>query len=87
MSPTAFLITKLTRVDPATVRRAISTARSQDEPDAPPPAEFATGPGAMVYAMAVFAFRRPLQFYVGLFGLAVFPVYLLARLAEHFYGR
>jgi hypothetical protein len=41
----------------------------------------------MVYAMAVFAFRRPLHFYVGLFGLAVFPVYLLTRLAEHFYGR
>jgi hypothetical protein len=37
--------------------------------------------------MAMFALRRPLQFYVGLSGLAVFPVYLLTRLAEHFYGR
>jgi hypothetical protein len=87
MSPTVFLIAKLTRVDPATARRAISTASAQDEPDAPPPAEFARGPGAMVYALAMFAGRRPLHFYVGLFGLAVFPLYLLTRLVEYFYGR
>jgi hypothetical protein len=87
MSPTVFLIAKLTRVDPATARRAISTARSHDEPDALPPVEFARGSGARVYAMAVFAFRRPLHFYVGLFGLVAFPAYELARVVEYLYGR
>jgi hypothetical protein len=43
MSLTHFLIRTLTRLDDNTVSRVISTAAAQDEPTAPPPAEFRQG--------------------------------------------
>jgi len=87
MSPTVFLIAKLTRSEAGLARRAVSTAMSQDDPDAPPPTEFAGGSGAMVYALAMFAARKPLHFYIGLFGLVALPIYLLIRIAEYVHGR
>lgn len=94
MSLTPFLIAKLSRVDDDLARRALSTARAQDELNAPRPAEFARGAGARAYGMALFISRRPVHFYFGMFGLIAFPVYILARLVPamiewgaHAYGR
>jgi hypothetical protein len=83
MSLTLFLITKLSRVEPELARRAMSTATSQDEVDAPRPAEFSRGSGAMAYALALFVSRRPVHFWLGLTGLVVFPVYILARIVTN----
>ena len=94
MSLTLILITKLSRVEPDVARRALSTARAQDEIEAPKPEEFSRGAGAMAYAMALFITRRPAHFYLGLTGLIVFAVYIVSRLASalmewgiHAYGR
>ncbi|AIV73663.1 hypothetical protein X994_6433 (plasmid) [Burkholderia pseudomallei] len=87
MSLTHFLIRTLTRLDDHTVDRVISTAAAQDEPTAPPPAEFRQGRNAMAYALATFIGRRPLQFYVGLSGLIALPIYLVGTLVGGFYGR
>jgi hypothetical protein len=94
MSLTLFLIAKLSRVEPDVARRALSTARAQDEIGASQPAEFSHGAGAMAYAMALFITRRPVHFYLGLTGLIVFAVYIFSRLASalcewgvHAYGR
>ena len=83
MSPTLFLIAKLSRVDPEVARRAMSTATSQDEVDAPRPAEFSRGSGAMAYALALFVSRRPVHFWLGLTGLIAFPIYILARIVTN----
>jgi hypothetical protein len=94
MSLTPFLIAKLSRVDEDLARRALSTARSQDVLDESRPAEFARGAGARAYGMALFVSRRPVHFYLGMFGLILFPLYILSRLAPvliewgaHAYGR
>jgi hypothetical protein len=94
MSLTSFLIAKLSRVDEDLARRAVSTARAQDEIDAPPPDEFRRGAGARAYAMALYISRRPVHFYVGMFGLVLFPIYVLSRFVPeliecgmHAYGR
>jgi hypothetical protein len=94
MSLTPLLIAKLSRVDRDVARRAMSTARAQDEIDAPRPDEFVRGPGAMAYALALFISRKPIHFYVGLIGLIAFPAYMLVEVATflfdwgmHFYGR
>ena len=86
MSLTHFLIRTLTRVDEDTVRRAVSTAAAQDDPLARPPAEFQRGTNAMVYSLAMFIGRRPLQFYVGLAGLIALPIYLVGTLVGDLYG-
>jgi hypothetical protein len=83
MSPTLFLIAKLSRVEPEVARRAMSTATSQDEVDAPRPAEFSRGSGAMAYALALFVSRRPVHFWLGLTGLVAFPIYILARIVTN----
>jgi hypothetical protein len=94
MSLTPFLIAKLSRVEADVARRALSTARAQDEIDAPQPEEFSRGASAMAYAMALFITRRPVHFYLGLTGLIVFAVYSLARVSTvliewgiHAYGQ
>ncbi|KUY49055.1 hypothetical protein WS48_18080 [Burkholderia sp. RF7-non_BP1] len=87
MSLTHFLIRTLTRLDDHTVSRVISTAAAQDEPAAPPPAEFRQGRNAMAYALATFIGRRPVHFYVGLSGLVVLPIYLLSGVVGELYGR
>lgn len=94
MSLTPLLIAKLSRVDTDVARRAMSTARAQDAIDAPRPAEFARGQGAMAYALALFVSRKPVHFYVGLSGLIAFPLYIVARVVSclfdygvHLYGR
>ncbi|RKT99768.1 hypothetical protein C7H84_29755 [Burkholderia sp. Nafp2/4-1b] len=79
MSLTRFLIRTLARVDDDVARRVMSTASAQDDANAPVPAEFARGRNAMAYALAMFIGRRPLHFYVGLFGLVAFPAYLTCR--------
>jgi hypothetical protein len=87
MSLTVLLIAKLSRVDPEIARRAMTTAGAQDDMDAPVPEEFSRGRNAMAYALALFANRRPVHFYVGLGGLLAFFVYLLVRVGIHFYGQ
>lgn len=79
MSLTRFLIRTLARVDDDVARRVMSTASAQDDANAPVPAEFARGRNAMAYALALFVGRRPLHFYVGLFGLVAFPSYLACQ--------
>ncbi|WP_261530747.1 hypothetical protein [Burkholderia multivorans] len=79
MSLTRFLIRTLARVDDDVARRVMSTASAQDNASASVPAEFARGRNAMAYALALFVDRRPLHFYVGLFGLVAFPAYLACR--------
>jgi len=64
----------------------MSTAKSQDDPDARPPPEFASSSGAMVYGLAMFACRRPAHFYLGLCGVVSFPAYLLIHLAGYLHG-
>ncbi|KWK06055.1 hypothetical protein WM11_11725 [Burkholderia ubonensis] len=86
MSLTPFLIRVLARVDEDTVRRAMSTAAAQDDPLALPPAEFQKGANAMAYSLAMFISRRPVQFYVGLSGLIVLPIYLIGTLLGELYG-
>lgn len=87
MSLTPFLIRMLTRLDDQTVRRAMSTAAAQDDQDARPPAEFGKGRYAMAYALAMFAQRRPVHFYVGLFGLIALPISVIGGLIGDLYGR
>ncbi|WP_232445371.1 hypothetical protein [Burkholderia ubonensis] len=65
----------------------MSTAAAQDYPLAMPPAEFQNGPNAMAYSLAMFIRWRPLQFYVGLFGLIALPIYLIGTLIGDLYGR
>lgn len=79
MSLTRFLIRTLARVDDDVARRVMSTASAQDDASAPVPAEFARERNALAYALALFVGRRPLHFYVGLFGLVAFPSYLASR--------
>lgn len=62
-------------------RRALSTARAQDVLDETRPGEFSRGAGARAYGMALFISSRPVHFYLGMFGLIVFPLYILSRLA------
>ncbi|TDN59025.1 hypothetical protein [Paraburkholderia sp. BL10I2N1] len=83
MSLTLYLIAKLSRVEVDVAHRAMTTAGAQDEMDAPVPAEFARGPNAMAYALALFISRKPVHFYVGLAGLTAFPAYLLIRLGGY----
>lgn len=83
MSPTLFLIAKLSRVEPDVARRAMSTARAQDEVGAPRPMEFSSGSGAMAYALSLFISRRPVHFWLGLTGLVAFPIYLLVRIGTN----
>jgi hypothetical protein len=87
MSRIVFLIAKLANVEPDVARRAMSTAWSQDDPLAPPPAEFSRGRAAMVYALSMFAGRKPVHFYAGMFGLVIFPIYLLVQLVGYLHGR
>ncbi|KVK86648.1 hypothetical protein [Burkholderia sp. MSMB1498] len=87
MSLTPFLIRTLTRLDEHTVRRAMSTAAAQDDPAARPPAEFQKGANAMAYALAMFIHRRPVHFYLGLFGLIALPISLIGGIVGDFYGR
>ena len=94
MSLTPFLIAKLSRVDQDLALRALSTARAQDVLDESRPGEFSRGAGARAYGMALFISRRPVHFYVGMFGLILFPLYMLSRLLPvliewgvHAYGR
>ena len=94
MSLTPFLIAKLSRVDQDLARRALSTARAQDVMDESRPDEFSRGAGARAYGMALFISRRPVHFYLGMFGLILFPLYMLSRLLPaliewgvHAYGR
>ena len=87
MSLTHFLIRTLARVDDHTAHRAITTAASQDDATARPPAEFQKGRHAMAYALAMFVNRRPLHFYVGLFGLIALPIYMIGTLVGDLYGR
>jgi hypothetical protein len=81
MSLTIWLIAKLSRVDQDLARRAMSTARAQDEIDAPAPVEFAGGTGAMAYGLALFVSRRPVHFYLGLVGLLAFFGYMFSQFA------
>ena len=94
MSLTPFLIAKLSRVEIDFARRALSTARAQDEIEAPRPDEFSRGAGARAYGMALFISRRPVHFYLGMSGLIVFPLYIVSRFVPalmgwgmHAYGR
>ncbi|RAA25424.1 hypothetical protein DN523_27170 [Burkholderia multivorans] len=87
MSLTHILIRTLTRLDDQTVRRAMFTAAAQDDPSAPPPAEFRQGRHAMAYALATFVGRRPVHFYVGLSGLIALPIYLVGKFIGGIYGR
>ncbi|RKT10583.1 hypothetical protein B0G69_8013 [Paraburkholderia sp. RAU2J] len=94
MSLTPFLIAKLSRVDLDLAQRALSTARAQDVMDESRPAEFTRGAGARAYGMALFISRRPAHFYLGMFGLILFPLYMMSRLlpvliewGAHAYGR
>ncbi|WP_176060267.1 hypothetical protein [Paraburkholderia sp. BCC1876] len=87
MSLTVWLIAKLSRVDEPVARRALSTAQSQDEMSASPPADFAKGREALAYALAIFIERKPIHFYLGLTGLFIFPLYLLVEVGAHFYGK
>jgi hypothetical protein len=94
MSLTPFLIAKLSRVDADLARRALSTARAQDVLDESRPTEFSRGAGARAYGMALFVSRRPVHFYLGMFGLILFPLYMVSRLlpmliqwGAHAYGR
>ncbi|MGF6735538.1 hypothetical protein OKW50_007711 [Paraburkholderia youngii] len=82
MSLTRFLIAKLARVDVDVARRALATAHSQDVMDESRPAEFSRGAGARAYGMALFVSRRPVHFYLGMFGLILFPLYMLSRLGS-----
>jgi hypothetical protein len=86
MSRIVFLLAKLARVDLDVARRALTTAKAQDDPGAPPPAEFARGRNAMVYALAIMSVRKPVHLYVGVFGLVAFPIYLASRAVEYFCG-
>ena len=87
MSRIVFLIAKLAKVDPDVARRAMSTAKSQDDPLEPPPGEFTRGGAAMVYGLSMFVIRKPLHFYIGLVGLVIFPIYLLTQFVGYLYGR
>ncbi|SIO72789.1 hypothetical protein SAMN05444172_9273 [Burkholderia sp. GAS332] len=87
MSLTVWLIAKLSRVDDDVARRALTTARSQDEMSAAPPAEFARGREALAYALGIFITRKPAHFYLGLAGLVIFPAYLLVQLGMYLYGK
>ena len=94
MSLTPFLIAKLSRVDQEVARRALSTAHAQDVLDESRPDEFSRGAGARAYGMALFVSRRPVHFYLGMFGLILFPSYMLSRFVPvliewgmHAYGR
>lgn len=87
MSRTVWLIAKLSRVERDVARRALTTARSQDEMSAAPPTEFGRGREALAYALGIFITRKPVHFYLGLTGLVIFPVYLLVQLAMYFYGK
>ncbi|MFC0402962.1 hypothetical protein [Paraburkholderia rhizosphaerae] len=94
MSLTIWLIAKLSRVDTGLARRALSTARAQDEIDAPAPTDLKHGAGAMAYGLALFVSRRPVHFYAGLAGLMAFFGYMFARIAVwaydfgmHHYGQ
>jgi hypothetical protein len=94
MSLTIWLIAKLSRVEAGFARRALVTARAQDELDAPVPTDFARGAGAMAYGLALVISRRPVQFYGGLSGLIAFFVYMAVQfltgvvtLGMHYYGR
>ena len=94
MSLTPFLIAKLSRVDLDVARRALTTAHSQDSIDESRPAEFSRGAGARAYGMALFISRRPVHFYAGMFGLVIFPLYMLWHFVPalieweiHAYGR
>jgi len=77
MSLTPILIAKLSRVDLDVARRALGTANSQDRLDESRPAEFSRGAGARAYGMALFISRRPVHFYAGMFGMILFPLYML----------
>lgn len=79
MSLTPFLIAKLARVDLDIARRALTTAHSQDRMDESRPDEFSRGAGARAYGMALFISRRPVHFYAGMFGLILFPLYMLCQ--------
>jgi hypothetical protein len=87
MSRTVWLIAKLSRVEDTVARRALSTAQSQDEMSAAPPAGFARGREALAYALAIFIVRKPVHFYLGMAGLFIFPLYLLIQVGTHFYGK
>lgn len=94
MSLTPILIAKLSRVDLDLAQRALLTARAQDVMDESRPAEFTRGAGARAYGMALFVSRRPMHFYLGMFGLILFPLYMVSRLlpvliqwGAHAYGR
>jgi hypothetical protein len=86
MSRIVFLLAKLAKVEPDVARRALTTAKAQDDPLAPPPAEFARGRNAMVYALATMKVRKPLHLHIGAFGLVAFPIYLAIRAGEYFCG-
>lgn len=87
MSHTVWLIAKLSRVDERVARRALTTAQSQDDMSAAAPADFSRGREALAYALSVFIIRKPVHFYMGVTGLIVFPVYLLAQLGAYLYGK
>lgn len=86
MSPTVWLIAKLCRVDPELAHRALESARAQDRPDAPVPAPFLSGSGARAYGLSLVVSRNLVRFYMGVGGLAAFPVYLLIRYGAYLYG-
>jgi hypothetical protein len=87
MSRIVFLLAKLAKVERDVARRALTTAKAQDDPTALPPAEFARGANAMVYALATMEVRKPLHLYLGAVGLVAFPIYLAIQVAEYFCGR
>ena len=87
MSRTVWLIAKFSRVEDQVARRALSTARSQDEMSAAAPSDFARGREALAYALAIFIVRKPVHFYLGMAGLLIFSLYLLIQVGAHFYGK
>jgi hypothetical protein len=66
---------KLLRTDEGFVKRAWSTARAADSAETQPPTEFASGKGALAFALSYFIINQPAIFVLGSLGMIAFVVY------------
>jgi hypothetical protein len=68
-------ISRLLRIDEGIARRAWSTALAADSAETPAPKEFASGKGALVFALSFFIINQPAVFVFGSLGIVAFVVY------------
>jgi hypothetical protein len=69
------IMAKLLRTDESLVKRAWSTASAADSAETEPPEEFASGKGALAFALSYFIMNHKAKFVFGALGLVAFAVY------------